>query len=169
MNNLKQVGLAFCIWARDHNDLYPMQYKQDEAWAPKLGDGTSIARCFQIMSNELGAPKVLCCPADKQRTPATNFTTDLNNTHISYFLSWESSGTNVEMIISGDRNVTNGLPLDNGTMALTTNHPAGWTSEIHERTGNILLADGSVQQVCGSRLRDAVRVYGLATNRLALP
>ncbi|HET7625369.1 MAG TPA: hypothetical protein VFM25_08890 [Verrucomicrobiae bacterium] len=55
-----------------------------------------------------------------------------------------------------------------GLLTLTTNQMAGWTREIHEQAGNILMVDGSVQQLSISGLRTALENTGIATNRLAL-
>lgn len=44
VNNLKQLGLAVRIWATDHEDRFPTSFLQ--------------------MSNELGTPLTLLCPAD---------------------------------------------------------------------------------------------------------
>jgi hypothetical protein len=49
VNNLKQIGLAFRIWAQDNNDKYP----------------TSLV----VMSNELSTTKILVCPSDQARLP----------------------------------------------------------------------------------------------------
>jgi len=51
------------------------------------------------------------------------------------------------LILSGDHNITNGTPVRNGLLELTTGNPAGWTAEMHNKVGNIGLADGSVQPV----------------------
>ena len=57
-----------------------------------------------------------------------------------------------QTILSGDRNITNGLPRSSGILSLEPDRPAGWTAEIHIEQGNIGLADGSVQQVTESQL-----------------
>ena len=41
-------------------------------------------RHFQIASNEFGSPKILVCPADKERRPAANWR-NFSNTNLSYF------------------------------------------------------------------------------------
>jgi len=51
----------------------------------------------------------------------------------------------------------------------TTNQPVGWTKEIHQQSGNLLLDDGSVQPVDSAGLQKALRDSGVATNRLAIP
>jgi prepilin-type N-terminal cleavage/methylation domain-containing protein len=53
-------------------------------------------------------------------------------------------------------------------LLLETNTQAGWTRELHNCQGNILLVDGSVQQVASSGLRRLLSASG-ATNRLAMP
>jgi prepilin-type processing-associated H-X9-DG protein len=66
----------------------------------------------------------------------------------------------------GDRNLTNGWPLENGMLVLTPNRPVGWTHELHNRQGNVALADGSVQEFANSSLPGLL--VG-TTNRLAMP
>jgi len=53
VNNLKQLGLAARVWAIDHGDVNP----------PRLLD----------MTNEMSTPKILVCPADTGRQPATDW------------------------------------------------------------------------------------------------
>jgi prepilin-type processing-associated H-X9-DG protein len=130
--------------------------------------GTNLWRHFQVMSNELSTPKVLTCPSDRPLMAATNFTF-MNNSNISFFFGIDASETNASMMLSGDRNITNGTRVKNGILELTTATPAGWTSEMHNKVGNIALADGSVQQVSITGLRNTVRNTGVATNRLQMP
>jgi TolA-binding protein len=47
VNHLKQIGLAFRVWAGDNQEKYPTT--------------------FNVMSNELSTTKILVCPSDKQR------------------------------------------------------------------------------------------------------
>jgi prepilin-type N-terminal cleavage/methylation domain-containing protein/prepilin-type processing-associated H-X9-DG protein len=60
----------------------------------------------------------------------------------------------------------NKTTIDNGLLvSYGTNFAAGaivpaWTDKLHSKNGNVTLADGSVQQLSGSRLRDALRVTG---------
>jgi hypothetical protein len=126
-------------------------------------------RHFQVMSNELGTPRILFCPADTKRGCATNFTSELNNSRISYFVGVDATQTNAMMLLSGDRNITNGTAITRGLLELTTNRPAGWTSELHAKSGNVGLADASVQQVTTHGLQTLLEEAGAATNRIALP
>jgi competence protein ComGC len=169
VNNQKQIGIAFRVWSGDNNDKYPMLVSTNQGGSMELALAGDVIATFQVMSNELSTPKVLVCPNDSSRQYATNFTSDLKSTKLSYFVGVNAVETNVTMLLSGDRNITNGTRLRSGLLELTTNQLTGWTSEIHQKAGNICLADGSVQQVSISGLRAAVANTGVATNRLALP
>jgi len=137
----------------------------------------NVAACFQVMSNELSTPKILVCPEDVDRIAATNFTTDFNNSKISYFVSLDADQTHPQTILSGDDNFeTNGIPIKSGLFELSTNNPISWTASRHVFAGNILYADGNVQQVSSKvwqintkGLQTVFLYAGLATNRLAIP
>ncbi len=113
---------------------------------------------------------MLVCPADRSRKAAANFNSDFAGKHISYFVGLEANETTHPFaLLSGDRNITNGENLVNGMLEVTTNQNIGWTSEFHNEAGNVGMADGSVQQVTTSGLRNMVKNTGLATNRLLFP
>ncbi len=123
---------------------------------------------FQVMSKELNNPNVLICPADN-RKPATNWTT-LTGSNISYFVCLDADETQPQMWLSGDSNLElDGKPVSSGTLNLWTNSNVGWTAARHIRQGYVALGDGSVQQYSSSKLREALAVTGVATNRLAIP
>lgn len=167
-NNLKQIGLAFRMWNDDNGD-YPMQYRGNDFDGPSYATQQKVFVYFQAMSNELNTPKVAVCPGDTKRSNATNFTTDFNNSKISYFVGLDASETNANMFLAGDRNISNGTPPRNGILELTTNQPVTWTKNIHDGQGNILLTDGSVQGTTSQLLREALQKTGVQTTRLALP
>jgi competence protein ComGC len=169
VNNLKQVGLGFRVWSGDNNDKYPMLVSTNQGGSMELALAGDASATFQVMSNELSTPKILVCRNDSSRSYATNFTSDFKSINLSYFVGVDAVETNVTMLLSGDRNITNGTRLRSGMLELTTNQLSGWTSEIHQKAGNICLADGSVQQVSIFGLRAAASNTGVATNRLALP
>jgi hypothetical protein len=123
VNNLKQVGLAFRIWAVDHNDQYPFNVSTNTGGTLELcvrgNDGFEKipAVHFVVLSNELSTPRILVCAADSKR-PALDFQ-NLQSANISYRLR---SGTNI-----------------------SDSHPQQVLAvcPIH---GTELLCDGSVQQ-----------------------
>lgn len=163
--NLKQIGLAFKTWSLDNEGQFPAAGITNRAVSAAAA--TNVLLHFLVMSNELSTPVPLLCPADTKRKRADSFGT-LTNANISYFVGLDAKEDTPQMFLSGDRNLTNGLPITNGVLYLATNIQAGWTSELHGRQGNIGLADGSVQQFSVSRLRQGVTNAG-AGNRLLMP
>jgi prepilin-type processing-associated H-X9-DG protein len=92
------------------------------ASAPTYG-AAYMCQVFGVMSNELGTPKILVCPAD-ERNGHTNFLTapnngygnaGLDNSKISYFLGKDASDSKPQMILAGDRNIY-GVPTYPATM-----------------------------------------------------
>jgi len=168
VSNLRQIGLASRVWADDHSDKFPWDVAKTNGGMMEFTSGPNLWQHFQIMSNELTTPTVLFCVAEASWTPSTNFAF-LNNSNISYFINLNAEKTNSQVLLSGDRNITNGTLIENGILKLTANHAAGWTDELHNRCGNILLADGSVLKVTRVSLQDAIAKGPVVTNRLLMP
>jgi prepilin-type processing-associated H-X9-DG protein len=168
-SRMKQIGLAFQIWAGDNDGHFPMAAYTNAIGDPAFTNSADAFRYFQAMSNEISSPKILICPADKERTAATNFTSDLNSTRISYFVGLNADEAFPQSFLAGDRNLTNGRPLKHGVLALTPDQPAGWTEKIHNQAGNVALADGSVQQFTSSAVNQFVRDAKNLTNYLLMP
>jgi type II secretory pathway pseudopilin PulG len=102
----------------------------------------------------------------------------LDNSKISYFLGKDAADANPQMVLMGDRNIY-GTPVypatvpatvpaygndGSGTAIMATAISMGtnfqstampiWTpSKMHQGQGNLLISDGSVQQVSSSRMR----------------
>ncbi len=167
INNLKQVGLATRVWEGDNNDKFPAQVSVTNGGSMEFTTGPNVWRTFQVMSNELSTPKVVTCPSDSRRA-ATNFTA-FGNSNVSFFIGVDANEGNPLTILSGDHNITNGMLIRNGLLTLTTNRPSGWTSEVHNKVGNIAFADGSVQQLSIDGLQNAVANTHMETNRLQMP
>jgi type II secretory pathway pseudopilin PulG len=162
VNNLKQSGLAFRIWAGDNNDMYPMAVSTNKGGTMEFDTGAGTFRHFQVMSNELSTPKILICPADT-RTVAKNFAR-LQNHNVSYFVGLDANDVNPQRFLDGDRNLTGESDPENGILKLIPGQRVSWTQDIHVNSGNVGLADGSVQQYSNFMLRDALRNSGDPTN-----
>jgi len=146
------------------------------------------ARVFQVMSNELSTPKVLVCPADTfHTTAATNFGTspggtgDYSLAKTSFFIGSDAVESDPQMLLFGDSNIGLQGNASPGTPAsarftsaaqitsLTIQQSASgwaWTIDTHNKVGNITLADGSVQQVSITGLKQAMQN---ATNTVVSP
>ncbi|HLP76887.1 MAG TPA: prepilin-type N-terminal cleavage/methylation domain-containing protein [Candidatus Paceibacterota bacterium] len=138
------------------------------------------AMAFLVMSNELSTPKILFCPSDSIHSQmATNFSfMDVMGTatpangpvtgqKISYFVTGDANETDPQQILIGDCNIGLGLaPSETQRFksaqrlvaAAWGNTAQGWawTDGIHQKAGNLSLADGSVQQLSVSGLKTSL-------------
>jgi competence protein ComGC len=168
-NSLKQVGLAFRTWALDHNDHYPGQVPVTNGGSMELVQNGNASIHFEVLSNELGTPKVLICPADTTRTPAASFLS-LRKTNLSFFYGPDADVSSPDGLLSGDDNlISDGTALQPGLRIISTNNALSWTRARHHFNGNIGLADGSVQQFDSARLAKFIATSSLPTNRILLP
>jgi hypothetical protein len=128
---------------------------------------------FQVISNELGDPRLLYCWSDTEHTmykfpgPPGPIRLDFLPTyfsnasglknHISYFVGLDASTSRPNALLCGDDNFEiGGAPVKPGLLELSTNSSVDWTSTRHmlgkrhfwnatTSYGNIGLVDGSVQ------------------------
>ena len=184
VNNLKNVGLAFRIFATDNSDRFPMQVGTNEGGsseylpaAPAVGSGNQLQiwRHFAALSNELSTPKIVICPSDAgtrtesgnwSQTKVANGPEPFNkNKNISYFIAANADETRPQAFLSGDRTVTNKTrTMDDmggwyalGTNSIPNQEPVGWSKGAHVEQGDICMGDGSVQQMSSSRLKQSLR------------
>ncbi|MBI5384287.1 MAG: prepilin-type N-terminal cleavage/methylation domain-containing protein [Verrucomicrobia bacterium] len=172
--SMKQVALAEIMWVHDsEQSLFHWHVGAPEGtrYSPYAGNAF-----FQWgwISNELGAPKILVCPADKgMKQDASDWGNGPNGfmnvayraNAVSYFVGadagWKTGGREAlpleqsqNHVIAGDKNIrTDGygncsLPVAN--VAYVAPRTAGtmcdWTNSVHNRKGNLAMADGSVVQ-----------------------
>jgi competence protein ComGC len=169
-DNLKQVGLAFRLWSGDGGVRFPHELDLKFGGTKELIDSGQVFVHFRALSNELARPKLLVCPADKEKVVATNFNSGLSDANVSYFVGLDAQDTMPYVFLSGDRNLAvGGQPLNKGLFVLTTNTPLSWTRAIHNSCGNICSADDSVRLLDSPELANAVQKQEIATNRLAIP
>jgi len=141
---------------------------------------------FLVMSNELSTPKVIVCPSDTRTAQTNWMGSGqgalavggVKYINLSYFLCGDAAETYPQMILDGDRNIgttpTSGSPANDfgtiGTNAASISgtgasfvHPVtswaqwAWTAnDLHQRAGNLGMADGSAQQVSVAGLGSAL-------------
>src|SRR5436190_13133656 len=173
VNNLKEIGLAMALWGDAADGKYPWKVPKSEGGG--LSDGTStnfVDFQFSLAAKELVTPKVLLCPSDTSRTPATDFATLLRS-NISYALCLEADEKRPRVILAADRSVFNfdatGLP-DN-INCFTISSPFSKAKEAKWRRtfchglnfGTVALSDGSVQQLTDATLVQTLLSYDPAT------
>lgn len=191
VNNLKNIGLAFRTFAVDYEGSFPWATNGivfDKEQHP-IGNAASgdLFNIFCSVSNELSTPKIIRCPSDLSRQLATNTWSFFAANKLmadlvpSYFAGLTAREEEPQGILSGDRNLfvsrasefdwrkvvanTPAWRWDGGNTNVTTSIEYD-VNTIHKGAGNILMGDGSVQQVSSGRLRDAVHQAQIATNRL---
>lgn len=146
VNNLKQIGLAFRMFATDHDDSYPWNVSTNsggsQEFLPTLRQGRwvrddSIYRHFATISNELSTPKICISPSDSQdeadnfawaRRDGRNKSPDYFNAnhHLSYLVGQNADETRPQTILSGNRNIVevnnSDEPLENGGFRAAQNN-----------------------------------------------
>jgi competence protein ComGC len=168
-NNLKQVGLAFRTWAIDNNEHFPMQVSVTNEGTMELTSSEAVFPHFLVMSNELSTPKILVCPADEERTYATNFTSGLSDKNISYFVDLDSVPADGAGLLCGDRNLANKPAAGGRFVSVSNGTSIGWTKDIHSRKGYLCFGDGRVEGVRNGGPLTTVRMPEGVTHRLAIP
>jgi competence protein ComGC len=178
VNQLKQVGLSFRLFATDHQDKFPFYVSTNdggsmEAIPYNINNQVQAAPLhymhFLCLSNELGNPRSVQCPNDESVKPIISFS-NFNNQVCSYFVGTSSDETRPDMILAGDKNMTNyqrPIGFTNASMfiTITTNRNdgnpestvAGFDRKLHAPSGNIALADGSVMQLSTPQLQELLR------------
>jgi prepilin-type N-terminal cleavage/methylation domain-containing protein len=152
LNNQRQISLAFRLWANDNRDKFP--------WNLAVTNGGSLGSPdwvdhLRLCSNELGSPRILVCPTDKPRKFGTNWVNLDGGINVSYFIGTRADESKPQTILGGDANVTGGGGgLDpQWSVFLGSSIDAAWSAQMHERNGNLTLADGSVQNTKTPALR----------------
>jgi len=172
INNLRQIGIALRLWANDNDGKFPWEVPVDEggtkvssippqslfqaaAAPPDPAPEPAYAEWmehFKAASNELVTAKVLICPTDNEHTVQEVWAYLAGAENVSYYLGLSAKESEPMTLLSGDGNVTGGVP--HPTLPATLmwiNGPGasinpGWAANtFHHGTGQNLLSDGSVQ------------------------
>ena len=170
VNYLKQIGLGFRMWSNDHGEKFPWDVSSEGTNRGGTKEFTTtgeVWRHFQAISNELATPKILACPVDKERTRALDFSA-LNNSHLSYFIGLDANETKPQTILSGDRNLAISSKLLKANVTLTPDASLEWTTSIHDKQGNLGLADGSASQFTGQALKVQVQAASRSATQTTL-
>jgi len=168
VSNQRQMGLALRMWHDDNENRFPWRLPPASGGSQGL---TEAWRHFLPIRSEVGTPKVFKCPSDSEKDKANDWDSPgdgfqvMGNRALSYFAGLDSDENLPGVQVLGDRNVLgtdnqyceNAL-INNATMLEATT--ATWQSSIHNGAGNILLGDGSVQQLSLHNLRRHLETTG---------
>jgi len=174
VNNLAQIGLAFHTFANDHNGRFPMGVSTNDGGSMEFvrnghdanGIFYSAFHHFQTLAGELSTPQIMICPVDT-RLPAANFAR-LQNENVSYFVGVDADFSRPGSILAGDRNLaTNSLETPT-ILRINAGSQLRWTREMHQFKGNVLFADGHVEEWNNSALASAAN-HSSAADILFLP
>jgi prepilin-type N-terminal cleavage/methylation domain-containing protein/prepilin-type processing-associated H-X9-DG protein len=158
VNNLRQQGIAFQEFAHDHNGDFPMRVSVGQGGALEyVQDGYrargafySSYRIFQPLAGNLATPKPLVCPADT-RSPASDFAS-LQNSNLSYTVGVNADYQQPSSVLAGDRNLLNDNRTTGTLMQISPGGGYHWSGQLHGFKGNLLFADGHVDESSGGRL-----------------
>ena len=156
LNNQKQIGLSFIMWAAEHNDRFPPTVDVSEGGSKTL---LETWQHFITVTNELVTPKILNCPSDRAKQMASDFSSSatglrtLKNAAISYAVGTGAGPDRPAAHIAGDRNLLGRDGQGCGPSAIfgfitqlrVTDNPR-WENTMHIDAGNLVLADGSAHQ-----------------------
>jgi len=174
LNNLKELGLAFTMWADEHEDKYPSVVDPADGGAKTLPEAWQH---FATLANEVVTPRVLHCPSDSARQTAENFSTQANglgtlkDNALSYALGTSAGPDQPGMHLAGDRNLLGlagqncGPAAINGVITqLSPSSNPRWDNTLHVNGGNMVMADGSGHQFTQSGLASAMANSGDSRN-----
>ena len=167
VNNQKQIYLSMAMWG-DDNNRGKFSWEKGPGYIAPDPMRTNWVALRDYMQN----PKVMTCPADKLRHPATDWKIIANmafniRSNVSYAICMNSergkplSLTVMDGTLSSDAPANTKLILPNSPVGSarvvgTTEVPKlGWVKTLrHHDTGVMSKADGSVQQVTANRVPD---------------
>jgi prepilin-type N-terminal cleavage/methylation domain-containing protein len=191
INNERQIGIALRLWANDNEGRFPWQVRVEDggtlvASIPSLNDFQAAAAPpaqgadpvyadwadhFRSCSNEFTTPKVLVCPADKERTVQEVWANLAGLDNVSYYVGLSAKESEPMTLLSGEGNVT-GTPHPTmaGTLRWTkasgsSIDPSWEPNRFHGGgKGQNLFSDGSVHTMTTAEFREHVSflLYGVS-------
>jgi len=156
-SNLKQVAVAFKLWAGNNHDLYPMEVSDAQGGAleaigvagnqanqennfsmfsaPKLCKG--VFSMFIVMSNEMNTPKILYCPTESVDTGHHKSTTWSGDPNDSTGPSYYNNDDNVSYFVGVDADDSGALVTVGSRMLLAGDRFLSWGTLTVPETTNV--------------------------------
>ncbi len=177
LNNNHQIGIGWAGFVTD-NGRFSWEISIADVGVGSMeltNNKNKMPQIYGTASNLIVDPKVLACPADQERTPATDWT-GLNNGNLSFFIGVGASERVPRSFLGGDRHLqrvgtaSSGGPIQ-GYRVLGTLAPMYWIGvnsqyvspnsgqqiTFHKGDlGNVLFADGSAMSLNNVALNAAI-------------
>ncbi len=169
ISNNKQLSLSFIMWGDDNNDgKYPWSTGPGKVGPDQLRTNYAVLQKYLIN------PKVLTCPADKQRSPFPDWAkfqvTSEFRTNLSYMFCSNALPTRSVSIFTGDNYISTDNPANN-TISMPTGaganievtkpllSRAGWVKNMrHQEVGVLSFCDGSVSAMKTPKLQESLNI-----------
>jgi prepilin-type processing-associated H-X9-DG protein/prepilin-type N-terminal cleavage/methylation domain-containing protein len=151
-SNEKQVGLAYHVFANDHGGKFPTEVSTNDGGSKEYVESGfesgetfyTAYRHFQALASDAVQPQLLICPTDL-RVAASNFPA-LQNANVSYFVGVNGAFDKPGSILAGDRNIATNSFENPTILQIDPVSKLSWTWELHQSKGNVLFADGHVEE-----------------------
>ena len=155
VNNLRQTGIAYHLFANDHDGKFPTQVSTNDGGSLEfvIAGYQMQSRYFfayqhfRPLAGELDTPKLFACPSDLERWPATNFN-QFSDWNVSYVIGLLTNSILPGAILAADRDFP-ACPSFAYYECYTIPCPViykHWGPILHERKGNMLFADSHVEE-----------------------
>ncbi len=175
-SNLRQMGIAFALYAQDYKDLYPAYRSEENPWALPIGANRKYF-WFEAIRKEIVRNQNLTnfpcwqCPASKNPRYDPNYLTyGFNYSNLgdgapgAYLLRVKVSDVMnpAETIVVTDSKEGNDLAADGSWGCVITPkdcsivYPVG---AIHDRYADVLFADAHVEAYLATNLNAQIRAF----------
>ncbi|MSR42618.1 MAG: type II secretion system protein [Pedosphaera sp.] len=165
VSNLKQVALAFKMFANDNEDRFP--------WFAAAGTPAGVVPTWQALANDLTYAKLLRSPCDRERMEAVSFPA-LQTVNISYWYCLGADELKPSTFLAGTRNILNNLTgQQNASPTLTaTASNAQWYRDVMaglvDNQGQIALSDGSAGTYRDTDLQRQATAHFISTGGMTV-
>ncbi len=151
INNLRQIGISFQMFAHDHNTRFPMEVPVADGGSldfvqNDLRPGSQFFdayHSFKTLASAGAAPAEFICPTDDRR-PAASMAS-LANPNVSFFIGVSARYFQPNSVLAGDRNIEWPDATNATRQTVSGGQVLRWTRELHYFQGDILFADGRVE------------------------
>ena len=196
VSNLKQVGVGFRLFSNDNNNSYPSDSVNGHAWTNFAAAGNQITSPRVLLCpSDVNKPFNNGRGVPTDFSSQTNgFMATFNQDNVlSYWYGLSANETFPNTLLAGDRNLIKGANNPNTPAAQVSTMDAwagtvqsmgspargagsgntalnvGWNNAIHQLNGDVLLGDGSCQQMTTGAFNAQLQASDSTVNQISFP